>query len=249
AWTLTANGAGGTPTNLSGTDPVNSNVTYSDASFEADTYTLAESGGPADYDASVYSCVTNGGGAVVSNSITLAAGDDAVCTITNTFNPPSSGGSSSGSRPRSVSAPATLHVIKQVVNNNGGTLTASAFNLRVKLSGTDVLGSPAAGTASPGTSYTLDSGTYMVSEDFANGYVQSFSGDCDSSGSVTLSSGDDETCTITNDDIAPGVVSPTPGLPKTGFPPEENNALFLAILSGISMISIFLYFARKKQTT
>ena len=41
AWALTATGTGGSPTNLAGTTPVDSG-----ASFAADTYTLAESGGP-----------------------------------------------------------------------------------------------------------------------------------------------------------------------------------------------------------
>jgi|GEM_PF-812272 hypothetical protein len=88
AWTLTAAGAGGLPTNLSGTTPVNSNVIFPAATFKADTYTLAESVGPANYTASIYSCVKNGGGPVVANAITLSAGDDATCTITNTYVPP-----------------------------------------------------------------------------------------------------------------------------------------------------------------
>lgn len=78
AWTLTATGTGGAPTNLSGTTPV-----ASDETFKADTYTLSENGGPSGYTASAYRCIKNGGGAVVSNSITLADGDSAVCTINN----------------------------------------------------------------------------------------------------------------------------------------------------------------------
>lgn len=99
-------------------------------------------------------------------------------------------------------APATLHVIKQVVNNNSGTSTASSFNVHVKLAGSDVVGSPAAGAIAPGTSYTLSAGTYVVSEDTNTAYTKSFSGDCDVNGNVTLTSGSDKTCTITNDDIA-----------------------------------------------
>lgn len=102
-----------------------------------------------------------------------------------------------------------LHVVKFVVNNSGGTANASAFNLHVKLSGTEVAGSPAVGTVAPGTSYTLSAGTYVVSEDANNtSYASSFSGDCDSSGNVILSSGDNKICTITNDDIEPVVVLP-----------------------------------------
>lgn len=97
-------------------------------------------------------------------------------------------------------APGILRVVKQVVNNNGGSAVASDFNVHVKNSGTDVSGSPAAGAGSPGTSYSLPAGTYNVSEDTNAQYNASFSGDCDASGNVTLALGEDKTCTITNDD-------------------------------------------------
>lgn len=113
--------------------------------------------------------------------------------------------------PASVT-PAILHVIKQVTNNNSGTSTASLFNLHVKLSGTDVSGSPAVGVTAPGTSYSLSAGTYNVSEDVNTSYTQSFSGDCDANGNIILSSGDNKVCTITNDDIAPAVVIPAPAV-------------------------------------
>lgn len=179
---------------------------------------------------------------------------------------------------------ATLHVVKQVVNNNGGTAIASSFTTHVKLSGTDVVGSPAAGTVAPGTSYSLSAGTYVVSEDTNTSYAQSFSGACDSIGSVTLSAGADRTCTITNDDIAPVVVPPAPTptptptpsptptpvvapivtptptptpilpvtppkLPNTGIAPDEKSIPWnILIPAGIFAVSIFLYFARRKQT-
>lgn len=111
--------------------------------------------------------------------------------------------------------PATLHVIKHVVNNDGGTAAASSFTLHVKSSGgmgsNDVVGSPAIGVESPGTAYSLVAGTYVVSEDVNSGYTQSFSGDCDSSGHITLASGNNKTCVITNDDITP-YVPPAPSL-------------------------------------
>src|SRR2546422_606194 len=50
-WTLTATGTGDAPSNLSGTTPVDSGT-----SFKADTYALAESGGPSDYTAGNWSC-------------------------------------------------------------------------------------------------------------------------------------------------------------------------------------------------
>ena len=97
---------------------------------------------------------------------------------------------------------ATLHVIKHVINDDGGTAVAADFNLHVKTSGNDVAASPAPGAESPGTTYTLAAGTYVVSEDAFAGYTASYSGDSDSSGNITLAPGDNKTITITNNDIA-----------------------------------------------
>ncbi len=141
-----------------------------------------------------------------SGIVILASGTDKTCTITNDDNPP----------PAPV--PATLHVIKHVVNDDGSKESALDFVLHVKSLGAmggsvDVTGSPAIGIESPGRSYSLTAGTYVVSEDVHTGYTQSFSGDCDASGSVALSSGDDKTCTITNDDIP--VKTPPPPMPES----------------------------------
>jgi Ice-binding-like len=111
----------------------------------------------------------------------------------------------------STSSLATLHVIKVVSNSNGaGTAVSSDFNLHVKTAGVDVVGSPLAGAAAPGTTYTLSADTYVVSEDVNVSYTQVFSGDCDASGSLTLLAGDDKTCTITNTDIPAPVPAPVP---------------------------------------
>lgn len=171
-------------------------------------------------------------------------------------------------------APATFHVIKQVVNNDGGTATASLFNLHVKLSGTDVSGSPAVGTATPGTSYSLSAGTYTVIEDANASYTKTFSGDCDASGNITLASGDNKTCTVTNDDIAAvvteedvvtptdivapveeDVVTPTPvpvpGLPDAGIGTEEENAPFGIVIPIwiLLLISISLFAVLRKRAS
>ena len=98
--------------------------------------------------------------------------------------------------------PAVLHIIKSVINTGGGSAIPSDFTLYVKKAGSNVAGSPATGVATPGTPYTLSMGTYVVSEDAVSPYTASFSGDCDSSGNVTLS-GVDKTCTVTNTYVAP----------------------------------------------
>ena len=105
------------------------------------------------------------------------------------------------STPATPPPAATLHVIKLVVNGSSGTAVASDFSVTVKIGGVNVSGSPTAGASAPGTSYSLTAGTYVISETANTSYTQSFSGDCDSNGSITLASSDDKTCTIINTDI------------------------------------------------
>ncbi|HET6594988.1 MAG TPA: hypothetical protein VFG81_05165 [Anaerolineales bacterium] len=95
----------------------------------------------------------------------------------------------------------TLTVIKTVVNDNGGTATSNQWSIHVTSSGTDVAGSPQAGSAT-GTNYSLTQGTYNVSETGGpSGYAfTGFSGDCDNSGNVTIVAGQTKTCTLTNND-------------------------------------------------
>ena len=101
----------------------------------------------------------------------------------------------------------SLRVIKQVVNDNGGSKGAADFTLHVKTGGTDVAGSPAAGSAT-GTVYTLAAGSYTVSEDAPPaGYAQTaIGGDCAQNGVVTVVGGVQKTCTITNDDVSANLI-------------------------------------------
>ncbi|MCE9586298.1 DUF3494 domain-containing protein [Candidatus Uhrbacteria bacterium] len=148
-------------------------------------------------------------------------------------------------------ATATLHVVKHVINNDGGVAVASSFTLHVKgatgMGMADVAGSPAAGVEAPGTSYTLSAGAYAVSEDTFSGYASGFSGACDANGSVSLLAGDDKTCTITNDDIAvpppvvppvvppvdPPVVVPPPVLPPV-IPPVVTPPVVTSVTTSVS---------------
>jgi uncharacterized repeat protein (TIGR01451 family) len=89
---VVVNGDGGTATEADFTLVADGPTAFSgaggsagivDVPVMAGTYTLGETAGVAGYDASTYSCSVNGGAAVEGNSISLAARDDAVCTITN----------------------------------------------------------------------------------------------------------------------------------------------------------------------
>ncbi|MEX1031191.1 MAG: S-layer homology domain-containing protein [Paenibacillaceae bacterium] len=165
------------------------------------TYTLGKGTYKVSEDAFAGYTVSYSGDIDANGNITLNPGDNKTVTITNDddlIQPPSE---------------ATLHVIKHVINDSGGTEVAGSFNLHVKsISGNDVVGSPAPGVESPGTTYTLGKGTYKVSEDAFAGYTVSYSGDIDANGNITLNPGDNKTVTITNDDdlIQPPTPEETP---------------------------------------
>ncbi len=148
------------------------------------SYTLSESGGPSGYSASTFSCVTNNGAPVISNSITLAPNDNAVCTINN-----------------NDVAPA-LTLVKVVTNDNGGTELSSAWTLTA----TGATGFSGTGP-SVTTDASFDAGSYNLSESGPSGYAASnwvcVGGTQDDSDTVTVGLGQSATCTITNNDIAP----------------------------------------------
>lgn len=185
AWTLTATGATVLPTNLSGTTPVDSGPI-----FKADTYALAESGGPSGYVASNWSCVKNAGAAVIGSSVTIAAGDEATCTITNDDTAAGGGG---------ITNSAMLTVVKTVINDNGRTSIVSDFPLFVN-------GVPVASGST--NTFPTTGQSFTVSETNNGQYTSSFSGDCDATGHVTLFPGDTKACVITNNDIGAAVVVP-----------------------------------------
>src|SRR5207247_389545 len=91
-------------------------------------------------------------------------------------------------------------VIKHVVNNNGGTATASSFTMTV----TGGSPSPASfpGAESPGTTVTLNQGSYSVAESGPSGYASTLSTGC--SGSINV--GETKTCTVTLDDAPPNLI-------------------------------------------
>lgn len=144
---------------------------------------------------------------------------------------------------------ASLTVNKVVVNNDSGNKVISNFPLFVDST-----------SVTSGASNTFSAGTYTVSETVDSHYTQTFSGDCDSTGSITLYPGDNLVCTITNDDIAsrtttgsiptnrvtqittttttnntPSIVVPL--LPKTGFPPQEDREWYKYLLD--TFINLF----------
>jgi hypothetical protein len=115
--------------------------------------------------------------AELGGTVTVAAGDDIECTLTNDDIAPQ------------------LTVIKEVINDDGGDAEPDDFTMQV--SGTNV-SSPSFPGDAGGTTVTLDAGSYTVSESGPTGYDATFDG-C----AGTIGVGESKTCTITNDDIAP----------------------------------------------
>ena len=145
----------------------------------AGAYVLSESTIPG-YAASAWSCV---GGSFAGATVTLALGESATCTITND------------------DIPASLTLVKQVVNDDGGTALATDWTLSAAgptPGVTGPTGDPAV-TAAP-----VSAGSYVLSESTIPGYVASpwsCVGGTASGSTVTLALGESATCTITNDDV------------------------------------------------
>ncbi|MBI2040118.1 hypothetical protein HYT18_03525 [Candidatus Microgenomates bacterium] len=119
---------------------------------------------------------TTGTSADCSGSIDV--GEEKTCTITN-----------EDTRP-------ILKVIKHVINDDGGTASASEFTINVTANGPEPSSFP--GDES-GTDVSLDAGAYSVDEDDFPGYAKTIGENC----SGTINVGETKSCTITNNDIAP----------------------------------------------
>ncbi|WP_370618171.1 hypothetical protein [Mumia sp. Pv 4-285] len=115
-WTLSATG----PRTVSGTTGDN-DVTR--ASLTAGTYELAESDGPDGYEAGPWSC--EGDGVLEGDTITLEDGDEATCTITNTFSsgptPPTTPVTTATSPPTTPPTTPSTTAPTPTPTNGGGT--------------------------------------------------------------------------------------------------------------------------------
>jgi hypothetical protein len=107
---------------------------------------------------------------------TIVAGDSKMCVITLTAIPPQ------------------LTIVKHVNNVENGTATASDFIINI--TGMNISTSTFIGSET-GTTVTLHSGSYSVSDSGPSGYDETFSSGC--SGSIGI--GESKTCTITSSDV------------------------------------------------
>ncbi len=185
---ITDNGGNDSPIDwtLSATATVDGTYDFNDSGdsttfhtvFANEAYTLSESG-PGGYDASLWSC---DGGSLNGDEITLGLNEDVTCTIINDDITP------------------TITLIKNVINDDGGTAGVDDFGLTIGQ--TDV---------TSGQTLPVDANTpYALAEVGLDGYEYiEITGDrgCPQTlgGTVTLTEGEDITCTIVNDDIAPEI--------------------------------------------
>jgi hypothetical protein len=123
------------------------------------------------------SIVCGGNDVTNAGTFAVAAAQTTTCTITNKL------------------VLGHLTVIKQVLNNNGGTAVPSNFSLNTGTGQADFPGSSA------GTTFDYEDGTaYNVTELGVPGYhATSYSPDC----TGTIAAGTTKTCTVVNDDIPP----------------------------------------------
>ncbi|HUR24688.1 MAG TPA: hypothetical protein VM327_01570 [Candidatus Thermoplasmatota archaeon] len=85
-----------------------------------------------------------------------------------------------------------LTVTKIVVNDDGGTAAVGDWDLFAD-----------ATQVKSGAQNGFDAGSYNVTEDGPVGYRLTYSGDCDTNGTVTMAIGEVKSCSLTNDDVAP----------------------------------------------
>ena len=111
-----------------------------------------------------------------------------------------------------VPAPATLTVNKVVVNDNGGSKTASDFTVAVNG------GAPVAFEADGSNTLTVSAGAYTIAEPAVAGYAASLS-NCSG---IVLAAGGNATCTITNNDTAAPALSATVETSKAVYKAGET---------------------------
>lgn len=126
-----------------------------------------------------------------------------------------------------VDAPATLHVIVNVINDDGGTAVPADFTMHIRYLMKEVTGSPFPGASDTGTTFSLPAGSYLITENdvpIANGYVTyygNYSGVGITDGFITLAAGEVVTVIRTENDwpaAGPAVEQPVPTPVPTTVP-------------------------------
>ncbi len=179
------------------------------AGATADTETLTYTGlVPGDYAVSETATTGYSSSIVCGEAGTTAhvaaESSAATCTITNT------------------ALPGTLHIVKSIHNDGGGTATADNFQFQIP--GVNS-GNPITFNANGHNDIQVPADTYDVSEIVATNYenptYSDGAGDCSQ---ITVTNGGDATCTITNTYVAPPAQCPQgdTGTPPNCVPPPQE---------------------------
>lgn len=128
-------------------------------------------------------------GRALSFASTVTLGDNATINVPSCPTGGGGGGLATGN----------INVVKTVINDNGGTKVVADFPLFVN--GTPVVSGVT-------NAFPAPAGVYTVTETSNSQYTRTFSGDCDATGTMNLSAGDNRFCIITNNDIGPAIVVP-----------------------------------------
>ena len=199
AWTLTAVNGTNTITGVTNTPEVTT------AEAVVGTYALSEDG-PAGYAASAWVC--EGASGSTADSVTLALGDAATCTITNTAQQPH------------------LTLVKQVVNDNGGSAVDTDWTLSADGPTDGITGATGSDEV---TAVPVEVGDFALSESAGPVGYTADPWQCDggtlSGSTVTVALGDDVTCTIVNRDIPGDYVLAKSSDPETGSTVEPGDTV------------------------
>lgn len=146
------------------------------------SYTVSEDTPASGYAETGISCVPIGGGDTLigETSVTIANLPDQkayICTITND------------------DLPGTLHVVKTLINDNGGTAVKSDFSFSVNQD------TPVAFNENGQNDITVNAGDYSVTETATSTYTTTYSNDKNKNSdcsNIHIANGGSATCTITN---------------------------------------------------
>lgn len=113
---------------------------------------------------------------------------------------------------------ATLRVVVNVINDDGGTAVPADFTMHIRYLMNEITGSPFPGASGAGTTFSLAPGSYLITENdvpISDGHVTyygKYSGTNIVNGFVTLAAGEEVTITRTENDwpaAGAAVVQPT----------------------------------------
>jgi hypothetical protein len=103
----------------------------------------------------------------------------------------------------------TIIVSKHVINDNTGLKQASDFTMLVTATNPSQSSFPGVDPLSGGVAVTVDPGSYDIDEALVSGYSKTRVG-C----TGTIAAGETKSCTITNNDLPPGLPPPPPPPPN-----------------------------------